>query len=165
MDNKICFLFGQSTAPVEVVELIEKAAERHYLKLGIRTFIVGSRGSFDSYSAIAIKRLKKKYADITLLLLLAYHPAVCSVALPDGFDNSYYPPLETVPKRLAIVKANQYMADCADSIICYSHSVGNSRKLLEYANRRRKGKIRIENLEKPNLLENEIRDNLHPINT
>lgn len=110
MDNKICFLFGQSTAPVEVVELIEKAAERHYLKLGIRTFIVGSRGSFDSYSAIAIKRLKKKYADITLLLLLAYHPAVCSVALPDGFDNSYYPPLETVPKRLAIVKANQYMA-------------------------------------------------------
>lgn len=146
MDNKICFLFGQSLAPATVIELVEKAAEHHYLELGIKTFIIGSRGNFDSYGATAIKQLKRKYADITLLLLLAYHPAERSVLLSDGFDNSYYPPLENVPKRLAIVKANQYMIDCADSIICYSHSVGNSRKLFEYAIRRRKGQIVIENL-------------------
>lgn len=146
MDNKVCFLFGQSIAPAEVIELVEKTVERHYLELGIRTFVIGSRGDFDSYGATAIKRLKKKYADITLLLLLAYHPSEHTVALSDGFDNSYYPPLEAVPKRLAIVRANQYMVDRADSIICYSHSVGNSRKLLEYAVRSRKGEIEIENL-------------------
>lgn len=146
MDYKVCFLFGQSTAPAAVVELVEKAAERHYLELGIRTFVIGSRGNFDSYGAAAIKRLKKKYADIMLQLLLAYHPSERSVALSDGFDSSYYPPLETVPRRLAIIKANQYMVDCADSIICYANSVGNSRKVFEYAMRRRAGEIEIENL-------------------
>ena len=66
MDNKVCFLFGQSTAPAEVADLVQEAAECHYLEHRIRTFVIGSRGNFDSYGATAIKRLKKKYTDITL---------------------------------------------------------------------------------------------------
>ena len=75
MDNKVCFLFGHATAPYEIVSLIEQAAEKHYREYGVRTFIVGSRGSFDSYAATAVKSLKRRYGDISLMLLLSYHPA------------------------------------------------------------------------------------------
>ena len=138
MDNKVCFLFGHATTPDAVRPLIEAAAERHYLEYGIRTFIVGNRGNFDSYAATAIKNLKQQYKDITLLLLLAYHPAERSTYLSDGFDNSYYPPLENVPRQFAIIRANQYMVNATDSIICYVKNPGNTRNLLAYAKGRQK---------------------------
>ena len=147
MDNKVCFMFGHATTPHSATELIEAAAERHYLEHGIRTFVVGNRGYFDSYAATAITHLKKRYEDISLLLLLAYHPAERPVDLTGGFDNSFYPPLENVPRPYAIVKANQYMVDTADTMICYVKHPGNTRNLIEYAQRRQKReKIIIENV-------------------
>ncbi len=133
---KTCFLFGHATTPYDALPAIEAAAERHYLQHGIRIFIVGSRGSFDQMAATAIKSLKRKYRGITLQLLLAYHPGERPVYLSEGFDGSYYPTLEGVPRRYTIVRANQYMVDHADSIICYVSHIGNTRKLLEYAQRR-----------------------------
>lgn len=147
MDNKVCFLFGHATTPYEAITRIETAAERHYQEYGIRTFIVGNRGNFDSYSATAIKRLKQRHNDISLLLLLAYHPAERPVYLTDGFDSSYYPPLENIPRQYAIVRANKYMVNVADSIICYVKHPGNTRNLIAYAKRRQhKVGIPIENV-------------------
>ena len=144
---KCCFLFGHATTPYDTLVRIEAAAEKQYNEQGIRTFIVGNRGNFDSYAATAIKRLKQKHDDITLLLLLAYHPAERPVHLTEGFDNSYYPPIENVPRQYAIVRANKYMVDTADSIICYVNRIGNTRKLLEQAERRQmKEKLPIENV-------------------
>ena len=136
MDNKVCFMFGHATTPYTMLPLIEATAERHYLEYGIRTFVMGNRGSFDSYAATAITHLKKRYKDISLVLLLAYHPAERSVYLSDAFDNSYYPPLENVPRKFTIVRSNQYMVNVADSIICYVKHSGNTRNLIEYAQRR-----------------------------
>ena len=138
MNNKICFMFGHATTPIDTISLIQAAAERLYQGQNTRTFIVGNRGSFDSQAAAAIKILKKKYDDISLLLLLAYHSAERSVDLTEGFDNSYYPPLERVPRQYAIVRANQHMVDTADSIICYVNHICNTRRLLERAQRRQK---------------------------
>lgn len=147
MENKVCFLFGHATTPYEILPAIVEAAERQYNEHKIRTFVVGNRGDFDGYATTAIKHLKKKYDDISLLLLLAYHPAERLVTLTEGFDNSYYPPLENVPRRYAIIRANKYMVDSADSIICYVNHVGNTRKLLEHAQRRQmKEGIPIENV-------------------
>jgi hypothetical protein len=81
------------------------------------------------------------------MLLLAYHPAERPVQLTNGFDGSYFPPLEGVPRQYAIVRANQFMVDTADSIICYVNRIGNTRKLLEQAERRQmKEKLPIENV-------------------
>lgn len=147
MENKVCFLFGHATTPYEAIGKMKAAAQRHYQEYGIRTFIVGNRGNFDRYAATAIKALKQQYSDITLLLLLAYHPGERAVDLTDGFDNSYYPPLENVPRPYAIVRSNKYMVDAADSIICYVEHIGNTRNLLEYAQRRqKKDGIPIENV-------------------
>ena len=140
-------MFGHATTPYDAISLIEAAAEKQYNEYYIRTFIVGNRGNFDSHAATAIKNLKKKYGDISLLLLLAYHPAERPVHLTEGFDNSYYPPLEGVPRQYAIVRANQFMVDTADSIICYVNRIGNTRKLLQQAERRQKKEnILIENV-------------------
>ena len=91
--------------------------------------------------------MKQKYDDVSLLLLLAYHPAERPVQLSEAFDGSYYPPLEGVPRQYAIVRANRYMVDAADSIICYVNQIGNTRKLLEQAQKRHmKEGIPIENV-------------------
>ncbi len=144
MENKVCFLFGHATANYDALPKIEAAAQRHYLEYGIRNFIVGNRGSFDQMAAGAVKALKKKYDDISLQLLLAYHPAERPMELGNGFDSSFYPPLEGVPRKFAIVRANQYMIDHCDTIICYVYGGGNCRNFLEYARRRRD--IPIENV-------------------
>ncbi len=133
---KTCFMFGHSTASYDALPKIEAVAERHYLDYGVRSFMVGSRGAFDQMAATAIKRLKGKYPDISLQLLLAYHPGERAVDLWDGFDSSYYPPLEGVPRKFTIVRANQYMIDNCDTIICYVNGIGNCRNFLEYAQRR-----------------------------
>ena len=136
MENKVCFLFGHGTAPQTVGADILSAAEKQYMQYHIRTFIVGNRGNFDRLAAAAIKVLKKRHGDITLLLLLSYPPFGRSADIPQDFDNAYYPPIEVIPLPYAIVGANQYMIDHADSIICYVNKVGNTRNLLEYASRR-----------------------------
>lgn len=147
MDQKICFLFGHATTPPVAIDRVKAAAQRHYEEFGIRTFIVGNRGTFDSYAATALKALKRMHGDITLLLLLAYHPAERSVDLTEGFDNAYYPPIEHIPRQYAIAGANKYMVDTADSLICYVDRIGNSRNLLAYAQRRQeKENLPIDNI-------------------
>ena len=147
MGDKICFLFGHATVPAGIGNLIEAAARKHYLEYDIRIFVVGHRGQFDQAAASAIKRLKLQYPDITLLLLLAYHPAESPMILPEGFDHSYYPPLEGVPKPFSILQANRYMVTVSDSIICYANHPGNARNLYDYAIRRKKiSPLPIENL-------------------
>ena len=71
-----------------------------------------------------------------LYLIIAYHPGERIVDLPCDFDGSFYPPIGNVPWVYRIVSANQYMANHADSIICYVNHVGNTRQLLNYVQRR-----------------------------
>lgn len=135
---KSCFMFGHADCPDEILPKIENAIETHYSKHGVRLFYVGNRGSFDRLAAFAAKKVKLRYPDMKLFLVLAYHPAQRKPDLTDGFDGSYYPPLEGVPKQYAIIRTNHHMIDIADSMICYVRHIGNTRNLLEYAQRRNK---------------------------
>ena len=144
--DKSCFLFGHRDCPDSILPRIETAVIKHY-ELGVRYFYVGNRGRFDSLAATAVKRVKVLHPDIRLFLVISYHPAERAVDLWPGFDNSFYPPLEGVPRQYTIVKANEYMVDTTDTAICYVSHFGNTRKLLERAQRRQKnGGIVIENL-------------------
>jgi hypothetical protein len=79
--------------------------------------------------------MKQKYPDITVMLVLPYHPAERPTEAPEGFDGTYHPDgLESTPKRYAIVRANRIMVDTCDWLVCYvRHGASNSRKLLDYA--------------------------------
>lgn len=143
---KSCFLFGHRDTPQEVLPALEDTVLRYYLNYGVRHFYVGNRGDFDRLAITALRRVKQKHTDIRLFLVLAYHPAERSVDITDGFDGTYYPPLENTPRQYAIVKANRFMVEQADAIICYVKHIGNGRNLLEYAKSRKNPIVYIENL-------------------
>lgn len=146
---KSCFFIGHRDAPDSVLAHLTQAVEMLILRENVSCFYVGSYGSFDRLTALAVKRLKHIYPDILLMLVLPYHPGERPVALSDGFDGSYYPDgLENTPRRYAIVKANKQMVDSSDWLIAYvRHPASNARNLLEYAQRReKKGLIKTINL-------------------
>lgn len=141
-----CFFIGHREAGEEVLPALENAVERHITELGVMEFIVGHYGGFDRMAAKAVIRAKARFPGIHLSLLLPYHPAEHPLETPSGFDNTFYPPgMETVPRRLAIVRANRYMVDHAGFLIAYVwHPASNARNLLEYAQKRNVHITRIE---------------------
>lgn len=59
--------------------------------------------------------------------------------MKEFYDEILYPPLESVPPRLAISRRNRWMIDNSDLVIVYMEDpCGNTRNWIEYAYRRRK---------------------------
>ena len=136
--QKSCFLFGHADTPQSILPLLEQAIERE-VHLGVTVFYVGYHGNFDRMAATALRAVKHRHPEITVMLLLAYHPAERAAEIPMGFDGSFYPPLEGIPRRYALIRANRYMARTSDSLIYFVKHPGNTRKLLEYAEKTRLG--------------------------
>ena len=149
MDGKSCFFIGHREADERLLPRLELTINRLILEEGVRYFYVGGYGGFDRIAATAVKKAKRQHLNITLMLMLPYHPAERHVETPNGFDGTYYPDgMETVPKRYAITRANRLLIDTCDWLICYvSHEASNAGKLLEYAQRRAgAGYLRIKNI-------------------
>lgn len=149
MDGKCCFFIGHREADERLLPRLELEIEQLITKEYVRYFYVGGYGGFDGVAASAVKKTKRQHPDITLMLVLPYHPAERPIEKPPGYDGTYYPEgLEKTPRPFAIVKANQLMVDSCDWLVSYvRHGASNSRKLLEYAQcREKKGLIRIINI-------------------
>lgn len=139
-----CFFIGHREAPETLMGELTAEVERHIIEYGVTDFVVGRYGRFDSMAAKCVKAAKKRHPEVTLTLLLPYHPYDRPTPTPPGFDGTFYPPgMETVPKRAAIVRANRYIVENSDYLIAYVwHSVGNAWDLVEYAKKReQQGKI------------------------
>lgn len=149
MDRKSCFFTGHREADERLLPRLELEIERLITEERVRCFYVGGYGGFDRIAAAAVKRAKQKYADVTLILVLPYHPAERPVEKPPGYDGTCYPEgLENTPRPVAIARANRLIVDSCQWLICYvRHGASNSRKLLEYAKRRKKrGLIQVINI-------------------
>lgn len=116
------------------------AVEQHIVEYGVTEFIVGHYGGFDHLAAMAVQKARCFQPEVKLTLLLPYHPAERPIPLPDGFDGTFYPPeMESVPRKLAIIRANRYVVNHVDYLIAYAwHPGSNARELVEYAKRREK---------------------------
>ena len=117
---------------------LRAAIEQHIVDYGVSEFLVGKYGSFDRLAAQCVIEAKQKHPEITLTLLLPYHPSERKIDLPQGFDGSCYPPgQESVPRQVAIVRANRYAVEHSDHLIAYAwHAGSNARNILEYAEKR-----------------------------
>lgn len=143
---KRCFFLGHRDAPDSIGTELEKVIESLILESEVEEFIVGNYGRFDTLVQIVLAKLKEKYPHIMLTLLLPYHPAVKQVTLPKGFDRTFYPEnMEKVPKRYAIVKANQSMVNYCDYLVAYLRYPGtNTAKLVEFAKKKEsRGEINV----------------------
>ena len=141
--GKTCFFIGHRNAKPEVAPKLAEEIERHIVDYGVDAFVVGHYGQFDFMAAQAVIQAKERHPEITLTLLRPYHPTVRPIKTPNGHDGTYYPPgMETVPPKLAIVKANEHMVQNSEYLIAYvSHPSQGSRELLEYALKRQKRRL------------------------
>lgn len=143
-----CFFIGHRSVTPEIRAKLEATVERHIREYSVTEFIVGHYGDFDRMAQSVLKRAKEQHPQIQLLLLLPYHPAEHHIEVPEGFISYYPPGMETVPRQIAISRANRIVIGSVDYLICYDAGhVGNTRELVEYAqHREKKGLIYIENL-------------------
>lgn len=110
-----------------IESLIQEGADEFYL---------GGYGEFDSMAAVAVRNAKAKHPHITSTLVIPYLDRDYN---PDLYDGSTYPPLETVPRRFAISKRNEWMMDAADVIVAYiTHDWGGAATTHKYAKRKKK---------------------------
>ena len=57
--------------------------------------------------------------------------------ITDGYDGTVYPPLESVPRRFAISRRNEWMVQESDTVVAYvTHGWGGAAKTLDYARRK-----------------------------
>ena len=125
MAGKSCFLIGSHLSPDALSPLLDEAIERHIAEYGVTEFLVGRYGRFDQLAAEALRRAKERHPGIRLRLL------------------------ETVPKRLAILRAGQMAAGESEYLIA-SPGFGGSRTITDYALRREKrGLIQVTLLKAP----------------
>ena len=110
-----------------IYSLIEEGATEFYL---------GGYGEFDALCARTVRDAKKIYPHITSTLVIPYIDREFSSSL---YDDSVYPPLESVPRRFAISRRNKWMVECADVVVSYViHDFGGAAATLNHANRKNK---------------------------
>lgn len=145
---KSCFFIGHREADERLLPTLTAAIDRMIAEEQVSLFYIGGYGGFDRIAATAVKRMKLQHPEITLMLVLPYHPAERPIETPYGFDGTYYPEgLEKVPRRYAIVRANEIMAKQSDWLISYvRHGASNSRRILEYARKQGTACININDL-------------------
>lgn len=103
---------------------------------GMQTFYLGGYGAFDHLAAETLRKLKPAYPQIKLILVLPYLNSSMPTA---GYDESVYPPLESVPRRYAILRRNEWSVQQADVVVAYvTHNWGGAAKTLQYAQRKHK---------------------------
>lgn len=103
---------------------------------GASEFYCGGYGHFDHMCAATLRSLKHQHPGIRIVLVLPY---LNSTMLTDGYDETVYPPLESVPKRYAISRRNEWMVRESDIVVAYViRGFGGAAKTLEFAQRKKK---------------------------
>jgi len=103
---------------------------------GANVFYLGGYGAFDGIAKSVLAKLCKEYPHIKSVLILPYLHRIMDET---GYSYTLYPPLETVPKRFAISKRNEWIVDQSDIMVAYvTHNFGGAAKTLEYAKRKKK---------------------------
>lgn len=137
----ICTFFGHRDAPLS----IEKELEKIILSLiseGVDEFLVGNNGSFDLLVQGVLRKLFLKSEKIRYSVVISY----LNERVDERFkEKLIYPEgLEMSPKKIAIIKRNEWMLKRASVAVVYvKYTQGSSYKLLRKAERSR---IRIINL-------------------
>ena len=105
----------------------------------------GGYGNFDYFAAKCVQRMQEQYSNIRNCLVLPYidQPFLERIEIfKNHFDETIYPLLESVPRKYAIIRRNEWMVDSADIVIAYvTYSWGGAARTLEYAKRKNKNII------------------------
>ena len=122
------------------------------IRLGEKTiFYCGGYGDFDNLCATVCHSIKKICTDCEIVFVTPYisisqQKKIKRLIEEKTYDSVIYPPLETVPQRLAICKRNEWMIEQADLILAYVDcNYGGAYKALQYATKKGKRIINLAN--------------------
>lgn len=133
---KVCVFFGHADSPHSLQPKIREAVRELITEHQVDTFYVGSQGNFDRMALVELAKLSKEYPHIHYAIVLAYLPqkrrefeiAEENTFLPEG--------IEEVHPRYAVSWRNNWMADHADFVICFSKYSGRSARYITRAERK-----------------------------
>ena len=134
--NKICCFFGHREVMHNIRPKLTAIIEKLITEENVTEFYVGNQGQFDGIVYSVLKELKAKYPQIRYTVVLAYMPDEHIKGLY-GEDTLYPEGLETVPKRFAISKRNDWMIQQSGFAVCYVYKItGGAAKFREKAEKK-----------------------------
>ena len=116
------------------------------IKNPISKFYLGGYGDFDGLCLRTLRELKHDFPTIEILFITPYLDKNYSKLelAKYYYDDVIFPPIESVPRKFAILKRNEWMVEQADLVIAYvKYSWGGAAKTLEYAKRKKKAIINL----------------------
>lgn len=118
--SKTCCFFGHREVTHNIREKLKATIEKLITEDGVTEYYVGHQGKFDSMAYSVLNELKEEYPQIRYTVVLAYLPDEHiwevygeDTLLPDG--------MESVPKKFAISKRNDWMIQHSGFAVCYVH--------------------------------------------
>lgn len=135
MDNKekTCCFFGHREVTHNIRSKLTSIIEKLITVDDVTEFYVGHQGQFDTMVYSVLKELKAKYPQIRYTVVLAYMP---DEHIKEVYgENTLFPDgLETVPKKFAILKRNDWIIQHSDFAVCYVYKItGGAAKFREKA--------------------------------
>lgn len=108
---------------------------------GADTFYLGGYGRFDALASGVLTELKERHPEIKRILVIPYLNREYYLK---NYDETLYPPLESVPPKFCISKRNEWMAKNADVVICFiKFTFGGAYKTYKYAKIHKKSIINL----------------------
>ena len=136
MEIRTACFFGHRDVTHDIRAKLQFIIEQLIAEEQIYNFYVGHQGQFDSMVYSVLKEMKVKYPHIRYIVVLAYMPDEHINELY-GEDTIYPEGLETVPRRFAISKRNDWMIQHSDYAVCYVYKItGGAAKFREKAERK-----------------------------
>ena len=71
---KSCFFIGHREADEMLIPILSATIERLFEEEHVSYFYVGGYGGFDRIAATAVKQVRLQHPEITLMMVLPYHP-------------------------------------------------------------------------------------------
>ena len=125
----------------DIKEQLKTIIRNEIIKNPTCKFYLGGYGDFDGLCLRTLKDLKADFPEVELIFITPYLDKNYSKLefAKYHYDDVIFPPLESVPRKFAILKRNERMVEEADLVIAYvKYSWGGAAKTLEYAKRKKK---------------------------
>ena len=141
--EKACGFCGHSDAPEYVRQELLDAVASLIREEQAQIFYVGNHGGFDRMVQSVLQEIQTSFPKIKVYVVYAYLPQK-EDCIPNKMLTIFPEGLETVPKRAAIPRRNQWIVGHSSIMIAYvTRSFGGAAQTLAYAKRRKVDIIRL----------------------